>query len=63
MAGLDELTPVRMSLTRAVPAAVPSDFHSSTPDVPSAALKKRVLPAAVRLRGEPPFWPNYVPPG
>ena len=31
-----------MSLTRFVPAAVPSDFQSSSPCVPSSAIRKRV---------------------
>ena len=36
----DELAPPGfMSLTRVVPAGVPSDFQSSLPLVPSSALK------------------------
>src|SRR4051812_22832358 len=44
--------PGKASLTMAVPAAVPSDFHSSKPWGPSLAEKNRVLPTAVRLRGQ-----------
>ena len=40
-----------MSLTRTVPAAVPSDFHSSVPLVPSLAEKNSVPPTFVRFDG------------
>ena len=43
-----------MSLTRTVPAAVPSLFHSSLPWVPSLAAKKSVEPTAVRFVGDEP---------
>ncbi len=47
LAGVEEVipTPVNglMSLTRTVPAVVPSVFHSSKPCTPSSAVKKRVL--------------------
>src|SRR4051794_16572359 len=33
-----------MSLSREVPAAVPSDFHSSRPRTPSSAVKNTVPP-------------------
>ena len=41
-----------MSLTRTVPAAVPSLFHSSLPCVPSLAVKNSVPLTLVRLRGD-----------
>ena len=41
-----------MSVTRMVPASVPSLFQSSWPFVPSLAEKYRVPPTAVRLPGE-----------
>ena len=41
-----------MSLTRTVPAAVPSLFHSSAPFVPSLAVKNSVPLTFVRLLGE-----------
>ena len=40
-----------MSLTICVPAAVPSERHSSTPWVPSLASKNSVPPTLVRYRG------------
>ena len=40
-----------MSLTRAVPAAVPSLFHSSAPCMPSSAVKNSVPFTSVRLLG------------
>ena len=40
-----------MSLTRTVPAAVPSLFHSSTPCVPSSAAKNSVPFTFVRSLG------------
>src|SRR5262249_1143546 len=39
------------SLTRVVPASVPSLFHSSHPCVPSSALKNSVPLTFVRWRG------------
>jgi hypothetical protein len=42
--------PGLMSLTRAVPAAVPSLFHSSLPCVPSSAGKKSVPRTLARSR-------------
>ena len=41
-------SPGLMSLTRTVPASVPSDFHSSRPWVPSSAVKNNVPPTPVR---------------
>ena len=35
-------------MTRTVPASVPSDFHSSSPWVPSSAVKNNVPPTPVR---------------
>ena len=43
--------PGLMSLTRTVPAAVPSLFHSSRPFVPSSAVKNSVPLTSVRLLG------------
>ena len=43
--------PALMSLTRTVPASVPSDFHSSDPRVPSSAAKNNVPPTPVREEG------------
>ena len=43
-----------MSLTRTVPAAVPSLFHSSSPFVPSSAVKNSVPFTFVRLLGLEP---------
>src|SRR3954453_23949296 len=40
-----------MFLTSTVPAAVPSDFHSSLPCMPSRAAKNTESPRAVRLSG------------
>ena len=40
--------PGSMSLTRTVPAAVPSLFHSSSPCVPSSAVKNSVPLTFVR---------------
>jgi len=40
-----------MSLTRTVPAVLPSLFQSSTPEVPSDAVKKSVFPTAVSEDG------------
>src|SRR5262245_14462892 len=48
-----------MSLTRAVPAAVPSLFHSSKPWSPSSARKKSVpfaLTRLIGLEGSAPGW-------
>ena len=45
-----------MSLTRTVPASVPSVFHSSRPWVPSSAVKNSVPPTSVRYVG-----PLYSP--
>ena len=42
-----------MSLTRTVPAEVPSFFQSSIPWVPSLAVKKRVWPTSTWSRHEP----------
>src|SRR5690349_9406259 len=51
-----------MSLTRAVPFAVPSLFHSSLPWAPSSAAKNSVPPTAVRSVGAELFgWDG--PPG
>ncbi|GCL48269.1 hypothetical protein NIES3787_39850 [Microcystis aeruginosa NIES-3787] len=41
--------PGLISLTRTVPAAVPSLFHNSKPFTLSKAVKNRVLPSTVRL--------------
>ena len=41
-----------MSLTRTVPAAVPSLFHSSSPVVPSLAAKNSVPLTFVRWMGD-----------
>ena len=38
-----------MSLTMTVPAAVPSDFQSSSPLAPSSAVKNSVPPTFVRF--------------
>ena len=46
--------PGAMSLTRTVPAAVPSLFHSSMPVVGSKAMKKSVPFTLVRTDGEEP---------
>ena len=43
--------PEQMSLTSTVPAAVPSLFHSSSPLVPSLAMKNSVPSTSVRLCG------------
>ena len=43
--------PALMSLTRTVPALVPSDFHSSDPWVPSSAAKNNLPPTPVREEG------------
>ena len=43
-----------MSLTRTVPAAVPSLFHSSSPVEPSSAVKNSVPFTFVRLLGSEP---------
>ena len=40
-----------MSLTRTVPAAVPSLFHSSVPLAPSSAVKKSVPSDVRQVRG------------
>ena len=45
------LIPLAISFTITVPEAVPSLFHNSTPLIPSLAVKKRVLPTAVRRWG------------
>ena len=39
LATIEKLLPARMSLTRIVPAAVPSLFHNSEPLIPSSAMK------------------------
>src|SRR5204863_513375 len=46
--GPEGAPPGLMSLTIAVPPAVPSHFHSSSPLIPSSAVKKRVPFALVR---------------
>src|SRR4051794_19462702 len=51
--GPEDADPGVMSLTRTVPADVPSLFHSSLP-AESPATKKRVFPTAVRDTGELP---------
>src|SRR5262249_4238121 len=48
------------SLTRVVPAAVPSPFHNSEPVVPSSAVKNSVPFTTVRLLGSEP---KVEPPG
>ena len=61
--------PGLMSLTSLVPAAVPFDFQSSRPWLPSSALKKSDPSASARSKGEEstPFWlmslTSVVPPG
>ncbi len=55
---LEPLEPGRISLTRTVPAAVPSLFHNSSPLTSSKAVKYRVLPTAVKLRGPEPLEPG-----
>jgi hypothetical protein len=40
-----------MSLTRTVPALVPSDFHSSRPWVPSSAVKNNVPRTSAKSEG------------
>ena len=53
--GPEEPNPGLMSLTRTVPAAVPSLFQSSAPELGVKGrkdVKKRVLPTAVRLEPE-----------
>ena len=47
----DGEAPAPMSLTRTVPATVPSDFHSSCPIEPLFAVKNSVLLTLVRWRG------------
>jgi hypothetical protein len=47
--GIEPLAPGKMSFTRTVPAAVPSLFQSSSPDVPSFARKNRVPPTLVKV--------------
>jgi len=37
-------------VNRTVPAAVPSDFHSPKPAMPSSPVKKSVFPTMVRSR-------------
>jgi hypothetical protein len=49
--GFEPLTPGQMSATSAVPAAVPSERHSSKPWTPSSALKNNVSPSTARLVG------------
>ena len=44
-------SPARMSLTKTVPARVPSDFQSSRPWTSSSAAKYKVLPTAVSELG------------
>ena len=51
VAGDEPLPPGLMSLTRTVPAAVPSLFHSSAPCVPSSAAKNSVPLTFVRSLG------------
>src|SRR5207302_660138 len=46
--------PGLMSLTRTVPAALPSLFHNSRPFTPSSATKNSVPPTAVRYPGYEP---------
>ena len=43
--------PGLMSLTRTVPALVPSDFHSSRPWMPSSAVKNSVPPTSTNSEG------------
>ena len=52
--------PGLMSSTSVVPADVPSLFQSSTPWVPSFAVKKAVLPTAVMLLGYEPIEPGSM---
>ena len=40
-----------MSLTETVPANDPSDFHNSSPFVPSSAVKKSDEPTATKFAG------------
>jgi hypothetical protein len=47
-----------MSFTSAVPAAVPSVFHSSGPVVPSSAWKKTVPFSGVKALGSEPKGPG-----
>src|SRR5438552_18499978 len=49
-----------MSLTRAVPAAVPSLFHNSGPCVPSFAWKYSVPFALIRSRRDEPAPPGLM---
>src|SRR5262245_11605068 len=54
--GVEPLLPVKISLTRTVPAAVPSLFHNSWPVVPSLAEKNRVpLTFVMYLRSVKPL--------
>src|SRR5262249_13468200 len=48
---LEPALPGFMSLTRTVPAAVPSPFHSSDPCMPSSAMKYVVEPTATIADG------------
>src|SRR5436190_18637064 len=53
--GRDPLAPDQMSLTRMVPAAVPSDFHSSAPsDVAYPPWKYNMSPTTVSSWGHSP---------
>src|SRR5438067_348903 len=52
--------PGTSSVTKVVPPAVPSLLHSSTPLVPSLALKKRVPFTFVRYFGSQPTLPGRM---
>ena len=49
-----------MSLTRTVPASVPSLFHNSSPLLGSFALKKSVPFTLVRVRGDELSLPGWM---
>ena len=54
------VVPGLMSLTRTVPASVPSLFHSSLPLTPSSAEKNSVPPTAVRSSMSEPEPPGSM---
>jgi hypothetical protein len=56
-AGLEPLNPGKIS---SIVVVVPSCFQSSSPLVPSVALKKIVPLTLTRSRGAEPFWPGAV---
>ena len=58
--GRSSARPGRMSSTSTVPAAVPSLFHSSTPVVPSLAVKKSVPFTFVETAGSEPVAPGLM---